>query len=298
MYFNTSLLHGKNTAQYADGATLVPVFQSNAFCCQTMEDLERVFSHKKSGFAYSRIGNPTVAAFEQRISELEGGIGAVATSSGMAAVSHTLLSLLVPGDEIIASGCLYGGTIGLFDDLERLGIHTHFVSRLDEESIRAAVSSRTRCVFGEVIANPALNVLNIREAARAACLDETIEGFTKGYDTFVGERGVTLSGGQKQRTAIARTLTSEAPILIFDDSLSAVDTQTDAKIRAAIAERFGKASVILISHRITTLSAAHKILVLDRGRVVEEGTHEDLKEAGGIYQKIYETQTGLREEVE
>lgn len=86
MYFNTSLLHGKNTAQYADGATLVPVFQSNAFCCQTMEDLERVFSHKKPGFAYSRIGNPTVAAFEQRISELEGGIGAVATSSGMAAV--------------------------------------------------------------------------------------------------------------------------------------------------------------------------------------------------------------------
>ena len=168
MYFNTSLLHGKNTAQYADGATLVPVFQSNAFCCQTMEDLERVFSHKKPGFAYSRIGNPTVAAFEQRISELEGGIGAVATSSGMAAVSHTLLSLLVPGDEIIAAGCLYGGTIGLFDDLERLGIHTHFVSRLDEESIRAAVSSRTRCVFGEVIANPALSVLDIRAAARAA----------------------------------------------------------------------------------------------------------------------------------
>ena len=168
MYFNTSLLHGKNTAQYADGATLVPVFQSNAFCCQTMEDLERVFSHKKPGFAYSRIGNPTVAAFEQRISELEGGIGAVATSSGMAAVSHTLLSLLVPGDEIIAAGCLYGGTIGLFDDLERLGIHTHFVSRLDEESIQAAVTSRTRCVFGEVIANPALSVLDIREAARAA----------------------------------------------------------------------------------------------------------------------------------
>ena len=103
MYFNTSLLHGKNTAQYADGATLVPVFQSNAFCCQTMEDLERVFSHKKPGFAYSRIGNPTVAAFEQRISELEGGIGAVATSSGMAAVSHTLLSLLVPSQPAVCT---------------------------------------------------------------------------------------------------------------------------------------------------------------------------------------------------
>ena len=148
------------------------------------------------------------------------------------------------------------------------------------------------------IASPRMDMDAIRSAARAAALDESIVSFTQGYDTMVGERGVTLSGGQKQRTAIARTLASEAPILIFDDSLSAVDTQTDAKIRAAIAERFGKASVILISHRITTLSAAHKILVLDRGRVVEEGTHEDLKKAGGIYQKIYETQTGLREEVE
>ena len=89
--------------------------------------------------------------------------------------------------------------------------------------------------------------------------------------------------------------TQNTPIMIFDDSLSAVDTQTDAKIRQAIAQRFGKASVILISHRITTLSSADKIIVLDRGRIVEEGTHEKLKCAGGIYQKIYETQTGGRE---
>ena len=148
------------------------------------------------------------------------------------------------------------------------------------------------------IASPGMDMEAIRSAARAAALDESIVSFTQGYETMVGERGVTLSGGQKQRTAIARTLTSDAPILIFDDSLSAVDTQTDAKIRAAIAQRFGKASVILISHRITTLSAADKILVLDRGSIVEEGTHEELKDAGGIYQKIYETQTGLREEVD
>ena len=148
------------------------------------------------------------------------------------------------------------------------------------------------------IASPGMDMEAIRSAARAAALDESIVSFTQGYETMVGERGVTLSGGQKQRTAIARTLTSDAPILIFDDSLSAVDTQTDAKIRAAIAQRFGKASVILISHRITTLSAADKILVLDRGSIAEEGTHEELKAAGGIYQKIYETQTGLREEVD
>ncbi len=145
------------------------------------------------------------------------------------------------------------------------------------------------------IVSPELDMEAVRAAARAAALDETIQSFASGYDTTVGERGVTLSGGQKQRTAIARMLSQDTPIMIFDDSLSAVDTQTDARIRAAIAQRFGKASVILISHRITTLAAADKILVLDRGRIVEEGTHEELKTAGGIYQKIYETQSGSQE---
>ena len=145
------------------------------------------------------------------------------------------------------------------------------------------------------ITSPELDMERIRDAARAAALDETVVSFAQGYDTMVGERGVTLSGGQKQRTAIARMLTQNVPIMIFDDSLSAVDTETDAKIRHAISQRFGKASVILISHRITTLSAADKILVLDHGRIAEEGTHDVLKSAGGIYQKIYESQTGAQE---
>ena len=145
------------------------------------------------------------------------------------------------------------------------------------------------------IVSPEMDMEAIRAAAAAAALDDTIVSFAQGYETMVGERGVTLSGGQKQRTAIARMLTTETPIMIFDDSLSAVDTQTDAKIRREISQRFGKASVILISHRITTLSAADKIIVLDRGRIVEEGTHEELKQGGGIYQKIYETQSGLQE---
>ena len=145
------------------------------------------------------------------------------------------------------------------------------------------------------ITSPEIDMEAIRAAAAAAALDETITSFAQGYDTMVGERGVTLSGGQKQRSAIARMLTQDTPIMIFDDSLSAVDTQTDAKIRQAISQKFGKASVILISHRITTLSAADKIIVLDRGRIVEEGTHEQLKAGGGIYQKIYETQSGTQE---
>ena len=145
------------------------------------------------------------------------------------------------------------------------------------------------------IVSPKLDMEAVRSAAQVASLDDTILSFAAGYETMVGERGVTLSGGQKQRAAIARMLTQDTPIMIFDDSLSAVDTETDAKVRAAIRKRFGKASVILISHRITTLSSADKIIVLDRGRIVEEGTHEQLKCAGGIYQKIYETQSGSRE---
>ena len=145
------------------------------------------------------------------------------------------------------------------------------------------------------ITSPEIDMEAIRSAAAAAALDETITSFAQGYETVVGERGVTLSGGQKQRSAIARMLTQETPIMIFDDSLSAVDTQTDARIRQAIAKKFGKASVILISHRITTLSAADKIIVLDRGRIVEEGTHDQLKTGGGLYQKIYEAQSGSEE---
>ena len=147
------------------------------------------------------------------------------------------------------------------------------------------------------ITNEQMPMEEIREAARAACLDETIESFTKGYDTFVGERGVTLSGGQKQRAAIARMLTQNTPIMIFDDSLSAVDTETDAKIRAALERRFGSASIILISHRITTLSKADQILVLDKGRIVERGSHDELRRGGGIYQQICEIQSASAGEV-
>ena len=138
----------------------------------------------------------------------------------------------------------------------------------------------------------------LKEAASAACLEETIEGFTKGYETFVGERGVTLSGGQKQRAAIARMLTQKAPIMIFDDSLSAVDTETDAKIRAALEKRFGSATIILISHRITTLNKADQVLVLDHGRVSQLGSPEELRNQPGLYQQIDRIQSLSAEEVD
>ena len=132
---------------------------------------------------------------------------------------------------------------------------------------------------------------DIKEAAGTASLLETIESFKEGFETTVGERGVTLSGGQKQRTAIARMLIGKSPIMVFDDSLSAVDAETDAKIRKGLMEKGKDSTVIIISHRITTLMAADNILVLDKGRLVESGTHDELIKNSGIYRKIYDIQS-------
>ena len=146
--------------------------------------------------------------------------------------------------------------------------------------------------IGENIAitHPDAGLSGIRQATTIACVDDAIDTFSDGYDTVVGERGVTLSGGQKQRVAIARMLMQEAPIMIFDDSLSAVDAETDAKIRAALKERMGSATVILISHRITTLMQADEILVLKDGELSDIGTHHELISRPGIYKDIYDIQ--------
>ncbi|MBQ2326055.1 MAG: ABC transporter ATP-binding protein, partial [Clostridia bacterium] len=132
---------------------------------------------------------------------------------------------------------------------------------------------------------------DIRRSASIADVDESIMEFSKGYDTIVGERGVTLSGGQKQRVAIARTLMCGSPIMVFDDSLSAVDLTTDARIRDALRSGTDGATVILISHRINTLMDADRILVLDNGRAAEYGTHEELLALGGIYKRTYDLQS-------
>lgn len=129
----------------------------------------------------------------------------------------------------------------------------------------------------------------VRRYARMAVIDDAIEGFAQGYETPIGERGVTISGGQKQRVAIARMLMQDTPVKVFDDSLSAVDMETDAKIRKSIQENV-HGTTILIAHRITTLMNADQILVLDRGRAVQLGTHQELVAQDGIYKRIFEMQ--------
>ena len=130
----------------------------------------------------------------------------------------------------------------------------------------------------------------VDEAVRIAALDESVERFAKGYDTMVGERGVTLSGGQKQRTAIARMLVQDSPVMIFDDSLSAVDAETDEKIRHALRKVMGEKTVILISHRVATLMEADQIVVLENHRISQQGTHRELLNQPGLYRRIYEIQ--------
>lgn len=139
-------------------------------------------------------------------------------------------------------------------------------------------------------ANPDASLENIRNAAKVACVDDAIMSFPDGYDTLVGERGVTLSGGQRQRVAIARMLLQKAPIMIFDDSLSAVDSETDSLIRRALKEHMKDATVIIVSHRITTLMGADNIIVLQQGRIAETGNHRELIGKDGIYRKIYDIQ--------
>ncbi|HIW14750.1 MAG TPA: ABC transporter ATP-binding protein/permease [Firmicutes bacterium] len=134
----------------------------------------------------------------------------------------------------------------------------------------------------------------IRHCARLAAIDDTIQNFSEGYETLIGERGVTISGGQKQRVAIARMLMQNTPIKIFDDSLSAVDMETDAKIRDAI-QTSVRGTTILIAHRITTLMNADCIAVMDHGKIVQLGSHQDLIKEDGIYRRIYEAQ-GLGKE--
>ncbi len=138
----------------------------------------------------------------------------------------------------------------------------------------------------------------IFEAAQIASVHDVILDFQKGYETAVGERGVTLSGGQKQRVAMARTLLMNTPILIFDDSLSAVDIETDAAIRAQLNRRARKATTFIISHRLTTLSEADIILVLEHGKLVQIGSHEELVNQEGLYKRIWNIQNSLEEELE
>ncbi|MDR0490334.1 MAG: ABC transporter ATP-binding protein/permease [Oscillospiraceae bacterium] len=150
----------------------------------------------------------------------------------------------------------------------------------------------SKTIFENIdIASRGRDIERVREKAMIAAVDDSIMSFSGGYDTIVGERGVTLSGGQKQRIAIARTLMMNAPVMVFDDSMSSLDMETDAKIRDALREDTAGSTVILISHRISTLMTADTIMVLENGRVAEIGSHAELVEKNGLYRRVYDLQS-------
>ena len=208
MDFNTRLLHDNFAPDKTTGATLTPIYQVSAFARGSAEELERVFNNKAPGFAYTRISNPTVAAFEERINTLEKGIGAVACSSGMAAVSMALMNILRAGDEVIASSGLFGGTIDLFGDLGDFGIVTRFVEHTTPEEIEPLINEKTRVIFAELIGNPGLEVVDISAVAELAhsrgiplILDSTtatpylINPFEFGADIVVHSSSKYINGG-------------------------------------------------------------------------------------------------------
>jgi ATP-binding cassette subfamily B protein len=208
-----------------------------------------------------------------------------ATGSGKTTIAHLLCRLYDLGD----TGAIYIGGV----DIRR------YKRRWLRENVGIVLQepflfSRT---IRENIASlsPGYSMEQIRAAAATAQVDEAIEQFEDGYDTLVGERGVTLSGGQKQRVAIARTILKETPILIFDDSLSAVDTETDAKINAALRQVTRNVTTLIISHRIASVLQADKIVVMEYGRVVEYGSPSELLLRGGIFKRLHDMQSSLEE---
>lgn len=168
MNFNTELLHNKAVVPYADASTIPHISQAVEYQFETAEAAGRAFHHQSPAYAYSRVANPTVSAFERRIAEAEGGLGAYACSSGMAAVTLSILNIVSAGDEIICASTVYGGTIDLLEDLKLLGIHTVFTEKMTPEALEMLFTDRTKVVFAELIGNPSLRVLDVQAAAEAA----------------------------------------------------------------------------------------------------------------------------------
>jgi ATP-binding cassette subfamily B protein len=185
--------------------------------------------------------------------------------------------------------------------------------RLDGREISDLPRRYVRQQFGTVLQEPFLYSRSLRDniklgrnraadeemlaAANAAQIHESIARFDRGYDTLVGEKGVTLSGGQRQRVAIARALLKDTPILLLDDALSAVDTQTESMILGALRDRHNRKTTIVIAHRLTTLMQADRIIVLDEGRIVQSGTHAQLLDEEGMYARLWKIQTMLEDDL-
>jgi ATP-binding cassette subfamily B protein len=221
-----------------------------------------------------------------------------------------------PGESIALLGSTGSGKTSMMNLLPRFHEYTGGQILLDGVDLKDYPRKYLREQIGIVQQEPFLFSRSIREnilygvgrsvtqeeieaAAKAAAVHDVIIGFPDGYNTIVGEKGVTLSGGQKQRVTIARTILKNPKILILDDSTSAVDTETEASIRQALDDLMENRTTFIIAHRIQSVMKADQILVMDKGQVVQHGTHDELvSQFGSMYRKVYDIQTRIDEELE
>ncbi len=214
-----------------------------------------------------------------------------------------------PGQTLAILGPSGAGKSTLISLLLRLYDYESGSIRLDGVDIRKLPRRYLRSQIGVVLQEPFLYSKTVGEniklgrgsaadeemieVSSAVCMHESVGEFEKGYDTLVGERGVTLSGGQRQRVALARALLKNPAILVLDDALSAVDTRTESLILRALQDRRGLATTLVIAHRLTTLRQADQIVVIEKGRIVQGGTHESLLREEGLYKKLWQIQSSL-----
>lgn len=304
-------VHGQMTS-----GDLISFIAYNTMMIGPVRQLGRIISNlSKAGVSLGRIGE-IMNADEEAYGEYEGAISGDIVFDGVGFEYEAGKPVLENVSFTVPQGSTLGiiggtgsgkSTLGcLIDGLYaptagKITIGGRDVTQIPPATLRKNVGFvlqegyiYSRTIAGNIgMATDGADDAGIRRAAEIARLADNVDGFANGYETVVGERGVTLSGGQKQRVAIARTVMRGTPYIIFDDSLSAVDSETDAQIRANLKSEFASATTVIISHRITTVMHADNIIVMDGGKVAECGTNAELIERNGIYRKIYDLQMSL-----
>ncbi|MDB6094626.1 MAG: transporter related [Verrucomicrobia bacterium] len=217
-----------------------------------------------------------------------------------------------PGESLAILGPSGSGKSTLLHLLLRLYDYSEGSIRFDGRELSSLPRKWLRAQVGVVMQEPFLFSKTLRDnlrlgrgdapdqeieaAARAASIHDTILSFEQGYNTLIGERGITLSGGQRQRVAIARAVLKRPPLLILDDAMSAIDAETESIILDALRERRGRATTLVIAHRLSTLAHADRVIVLDHGRIIQTGTHAELSAQDGLYRRLWQIQTNVEDD--